>query len=64
MTSHQIAATRIANGWTQAQLADICGVGATAVSNWEAGIRQPSKAAMKLLAIELAKTQQAKEAKE
>lgn len=55
MTSHQITAIRIANGWTQAKLADICGVGATAVSNWEAGIRQPSKAAMKLLAIELAK---------
>lgn len=55
MTAAEITAIRASRNWSQAQLAEICAVGRTAVGNWEAGIRRPSKAALKLLAIELAK---------
>lgn len=42
-TAEQIKALRIAQGWTQRQLADMVGVSEMAVSMWERGKSHPSE---------------------
>jgi transcriptional regulator with XRE-family HTH domain len=52
-----IKTSRIAKGYTQHQLADLCGVTRQAVYYWESGAREPSVAMMfrlaKILDIDL-----------
>ena len=45
----QIRALRESKGWSQPELADLCGVNRHAVSNWEIGLRLPSQNRLRFL---------------
>ena len=55
MTPSEIKAIRKQGGLSTKQLAEICGVSARTVEDWEQGRRSPSKSAMMLLAAWLEK---------
>ena len=49
MTPHDIKAFRKRKGLSQSELGDLCGVGKSAVSQWESGNSEPTGGARKLL---------------
>lgn len=51
MSPQEIRRLRTQLGWTQSELGEHAGVGRTAVTLWELGKRNPSRAASRLLAM-------------
>ena len=57
MTPTQVRKARQRLGWTQQEMADALGVSLRTIKHWEAGTRNMSKPVLKLLELNLLKSE-------